>query len=72
MKVFINYRREDDPHVVDRIRDSLVDVFGEGNVFIDIDTIPKGQNFRDRLKDALDHCDVMLSVIGPRWRVSRS
>jgi hypothetical protein len=41
--------------------------FGQDQIFIDIDTIHKGENFRTALNEALSQCCVMLVVIGPRW-----
>jgi hypothetical protein len=67
MKIFISYRRADSKYVVDRIRDRLIDAYGEDTIFRDIESIPLGQNFSDVLKEATTTCDVMLVVIGPEW-----
>lgn len=67
MKIFISYRRADSKYVVDRIRDRLIDAYGEDTIFRDIESIPLGQNFSDVLKEATTTCDVMLVAIGPQW-----
>ena len=37
------------------------------NVFMDVDSIPPGANFRKLLKDWVARCDVLLALIGPDW-----
>ena len=34
---------------------------------MDIDTIPVGLDFREHLQQALDQCEILLAVVGPRW-----
>jgi hypothetical protein len=34
---------------------------------MDIDAIPVGLDFREYLQQALDRCDILLAVVGPRW-----
>jgi branched-chain amino acid transport system substrate-binding protein len=41
--------------------------FGDEHVFMDIDDIPPGRNFRQVIEEALAGCDVLLALIGPRW-----
>lgn len=67
MKIFISYRRADSKYVVDRIRDRLIDAYGEDAIFRDIESIPLGQNFSEVLKESTTTCDVMLVAIGPQW-----
>lgn len=66
-RVFMSYRRADDPHFVGRLHDRLCDAFGDDHVFRDIDSIPVGTNFRDAILRTLDEVDVVVAVIGPRW-----
>jgi hypothetical protein len=40
---------------------------GLGDVFIDIDNMPRGRDFREHLKKTLDKVDVVLAIIGPSW-----
>jgi formylglycine-generating enzyme len=66
-KIFISYRRQDSAGVAGRIYDRLRGHFGHDAIFMDIDAIPFGVDFRDHIKAALDHCGIMLAVIGHNW-----
>jgi hypothetical protein len=66
-KIFISYRREDSADVTGRMRDRLVSRFGNDNVFVDVDSIPLGVDFRAHLTDGVQHCEILLVVIGRRW-----
>ncbi len=66
-KIFISYRRDDSEDVTGRIHDRLKAHFGHEEVFIDIDTIPFGVDFRQHLQKAVGQCDILLAVIGDRW-----
>ncbi|OAI38828.1 hypothetical protein AYO40_06325 [Planctomycetaceae bacterium SCGC AG-212-D15] len=70
-KIFISYRREDSEDVAGRICDRLGAHFGPPNVFMDIDTIPFGVDFRKHIADAVSKCDVLLAVIGKDWLEAR-
>ena len=48
-KIFISYRRDDSEIATDRIYDRLAAHFGRGNVFMDVDDIPLGVDFREHL-----------------------
>lgn len=65
--VFISYRRDDTTEVCGRIYDRLEDYFGTPNVFMDVDSIPAGTDFREALERMVERCDVLLAVIGPKW-----
>jgi hypothetical protein len=65
--VFISYRREDTGGEAAHLASDLSRVLGRDEVFIDIDTISAGVDFVDRIEDALDHCEVVLVLIGDRW-----
>jgi hypothetical protein len=38
-----------------------------GTVFMDIDTIPIGEDFTEVVREALSDCDIMLTLIGLSW-----
>ena len=63
----ISYRRRDSEAISGRIRDRLVGAYGQDSVFMDIDSIPIGVNFRDYVAGALRDTDIMLVIIGPKW-----
>lgn len=65
--VFISYRREDSEAHAGRIYDRMVADYGEKAVFMDIDAIPIGVDFREHLDQAVGKCDVLLAVIGENW-----
>jgi formylglycine-generating enzyme required for sulfatase activity len=66
-KIFVNYRRDDDPNGAARVRDGLVAKFGKSSVFMDVDNLLAGQRFDEELAKALSQCDVLIAVMGPRW-----
>ena len=66
-KLFISYRRDDSADVTGRLHDRLKGHFGDGTIFLDIDTIPFGMDFRKCVGDAVNQCDVLLAVIGDHW-----
>src|SRR5262245_14649655 len=65
--IIISYRREDSKWITGRIVDRLERDYGKGAIFVDIDAIPIGMDFRAHLRGLLDRCDVLLAIIGPRW-----
>src|SRR5262245_25569344 len=66
-KLFISYRRDDSADVTGRLHDRLKSQFGDEAVFLDVDAIPLGVDFRMSLTDAVNQCDVLLAVIGDHW-----
>lgn len=66
-KIFISYRREDSADVAGRIFDHLERRFGRDRLFLDVDAIPYGDDFRRRIDEALNHTGVLLAIIGDRW-----
>lgn len=66
-KIIVSYRRSDSAATTGRIYDRLVDRYGEASVFMDIDHIPFGTDFRDHIQEALRDADILLAVIGPNW-----
>ena len=65
--IVISYRREDSGWITGRIFDRLEGHYGKGHVFMDIDAIPVGLDFREHIQETLERCDILLAVIGPRW-----
>jgi hypothetical protein len=66
-KIFVSYRRGDTADITGRICDRLESQFGRGSVFMDVDTIPFGVDFRQYINQAVGECDVVLAVIGAGW-----
>ncbi len=69
--IFISYRREDTGGYAGRLRAKLARRYGRSRVFMDIDSIPGGTPFRDRIRTALDSCDVAIVMVGRRWEASQ-
>jgi TIR domain-containing protein len=65
--IVLSYRRDDSKWIAGRIFDRLEDHYGKGHIFMDIDSIPVGLDFREHLQQSLARCDILLAVIGPRW-----
>jgi hypothetical protein len=66
-KILISYRREDSADVTGRIYDRLIQQFGREAVFMDVDSIPLGVDFRVHLDEQVAKCEVFLAVIGRDW-----
>jgi TIR domain len=69
-KITISYRRADCGHIAGRIWDKLVQHFGRNSVFMDIDSVTFGVDYRDHINTELASTDVLLAIIGPAWRGS--
>jgi TIR domain len=71
--IFLSYRREGTSAHAYRLHDFLIrgvdqqPGFADEQVFMDIDTIPPGDDFRRVIADAVAKCDVLLAVIGREW-----
>jgi TIR domain len=66
--IVLSYRRDDARGVAGRVFDRLVGEYGKDAVFMDVDTIPPGADFRHHLDHVLARCDILLAIIGPHWR----
>ena len=65
--VFISYRRQDSAPYAGRLHDALVELVGEGRVFMDVDTIQPGVDFEELTLSTLGRSSVVLAVVGPGW-----
>lgn len=65
--IFISYRRGDGRADARSIYQHLERRFGSRRLFMDVDTIRKGTDFRTVLDQALSRSGAMLVVIGPGW-----
>ena len=68
--IFISYRREDSSAYAGRLYDHLVNHFGEGSVFMDIDSIQPGEDYLEVIQNTVSSCDVLIAVIGKQWLVA--
>jgi hypothetical protein len=66
-KIFINYRRGDDPGYTGRLFDRLQEAFAPEQLFLDVDNIAPGLDFARVLDERIAESDVVLAVIGKGW-----
>ncbi len=66
-RIFISYRRSDAAGSATAIRKTLLDQFGEGTVFRDVEGIDPGAEFPQALRDELQRAAVVVAVIGKGW-----
>lgn len=65
--IFLAYRREDSQHLAGRVYDRLIQQYGEGRVFKDVDSFPLGVDFRKSADDLISSCRVALVIVGRRF-----
>ncbi len=66
-KVFISYRREETSHIAGRMADWLTSHLDGFEVFVDVDSIDFGVDFREVIATEVGKCDVLLAVMGRAW-----
>ena len=69
--VFVSYRRGDSEGQARALSIELVELIGKDSVFMDVDSIALGRDFRQILQERLASCDLMLALIGPGWLDAR-
>jgi TIR domain/PASTA domain len=69
--IFINYRRADTDGEAAHLYGDLARHFGQASVFLDFEGILPAADFRRRIQEAIDSCDVMVTLIGPDWSTMR-
>lgn len=67
LRVFLNYRRDDSAGHAGRLYDDLTERSQDYDIFMDIDKLEPGVEFDQAIDRALDHCDVVLALIGRHW-----
>lgn len=69
--IFISYRRQDSEGEAGRLFDDLKSRFGEKFVFMDVEALEYGRDFRKELEDSVAGCGVLLAIIGKSWLEAR-
>jgi hypothetical protein len=69
-KVFICYRRDETAAHAGRLYDAMVNRFGEGNVFMDVELGP-GVDFVERITEVVSGCLALIVVMGPSWATAK-
>jgi hypothetical protein len=70
-KIFVNYRRGDDPGFAQALFGRLEQAFSHEQLFMDVDNIAPGLDFVRVLDERVAECDVVLAVIGKGWIEAR-
>ena len=69
--VFISYRRDDSEGQARALSLELEKLLGKDSVFMDVDSIALGRDFRQVLQERLETCDILLALVGPNWLDAR-
>jgi hypothetical protein len=67
LTVFISYRRDDAGAHARLLYDRLAQRFGADNVFLDLEALQAGTNWREEIHSRASGSGVLLALIGPRW-----
>ena len=65
--IFLSYRRRDSQTITRKIHGYLAETYGNETVFLDEESIPKGTDIREYIRDTLSQCAVVLPVISAQW-----
>jgi len=66
-KIIISYRRSSSEWAALRIFDRLVAHYGRDSVFMDIDSVPFGIDFREHINKVVRESDILIAVVGLDW-----
>ena len=70
--IFISYRREETAGEARALFNDLVATLGKDAVFMDVDNISLGRDFRLALQESLASCGLMIVLIGKHWLDSKN
>jgi hypothetical protein len=70
--IFISYRRDDSEGEAGRLADDLAEIFQENSVFMDVNAIQPGRDFRKAIDESIHKCSVLLAILGPGWLDSKN
>lgn len=66
-KILLSYRRADTRAVVGRVYDRLAAHYGAEALFLDVDDIPYGSDFRVHIAGVMRQTDVVVALMGDAW-----
>jgi len=66
-EMFVAHRHSDSPGHAGHVADYLRRELGPGQVFRDIESLPKGPDYVEIIRARLQTAVVMVVIIGPRW-----
>jgi hypothetical protein len=67
-RIFLSYRRQDEPDFVLLVYSWLVNRYGRENVFMDFQSTPSGAQFDEVIREEVKNCDALVAIIGPKWK----
>src|SRR6202042_3595438 len=65
--VFLSYRREDAAPYARMLQLEFRQRIPDARVFMDLDSIERGLDFAEVIREAVDSCDVLVALIGHQW-----
>lgn len=65
--IFISYRRQETAYPAGWLYRELKERFGSEQIFKDVDNIDPGDDFYERIDEAVGSCAVLLALIGDQW-----
>jgi CHASE2 domain-containing sensor protein len=68
LKIFLSYRRSESSGYSGRIYDRLRAALPDAEVFMDVESLEPGLDWRSKLGEQIDRANVMLVLIGAQWR----
>lgn len=71
MRVFVSYRRSDDHYLASAVSDRLLACSTSVSVFLDVDSIGLGADFKEVILKRIADSDIVVVLIGPRWDARR-
>lgn len=66
-KIFISYRRKESSGYSRLVYDRLWAAQPDWDIFMDVEGIPVGENWRNVLGARIDSSDIMIVLIGREW-----
>jgi len=69
-RIFLSYRRQDEPDFVLLVYSWFVWRYGRENVFMDFQSTPYGDEFGRVIREKVNNCDALVAIIGPQWKKS--
>jgi pterin-4a-carbinolamine dehydratase len=64
---FISYRRDDEGPSARFIKAELERYFGTDQIFMDVDNIRGGENWKNTIDENLENATILIAVIGRNW-----
>ena len=72
MRVFVSYKRNDLDGIAKRLCEAFTEWYTEigDEIFVDVDTIPGAEDWKEYLDASLASADAMIALIGSKWEAS--